>query len=68
MSAYILYQNQTIPEKWGGSLGRAVQDGSGGVVLSACCTQVAARPTTRREGLAGQELKLLGWMCHLVSV
>ena len=21
MSAYILYQNQTIPEKWGGSLG-----------------------------------------------
>ena len=35
MSAYILYQNQTIPEKWGDSLGIVqCQDRSGGVLLS----------------------------------
>ena len=55
MSAYILYQNQTIPEKWGGSLGSAVPGCFGWCcVLSACCTEVAARPTTRREGLRGR--------------
>ena len=50
MSAYILYQNQTIPEKWGGSLGAILRsrsvpsdaDSSAGV----CVAKAEARPIT----------------------
>ena len=52
MSAYILYQNQTIPEKWGSCLRRQAHSG----IKSFPTTlggQAAARPTTRPDTGSG---------------
>ena len=62
MSAYILYQNQTIPEKWGGSLG---SHEPAHTTSNAPWGQAAARPTTRwaMHGLciAARASLLSGW-------
>jgi len=53
MSAYILYQNQTIPEKWGDSLGiLELQKGhSGAASYMSELHEVVARPTTELTAL-----------------
>ena len=49
MSAYILYQNQTIPEKWGGGLWKSTA--SRYMLRDLHVVEVVARPTTELPGL-----------------
>lgn len=55
MSAYILYQNQTIPEKWGGSLGVSWGNRleySDAENLMSRVVEAVARRTTEQSGTA----------------